>query len=141
MEITKSPIEIIHISRSTRQGHTSLTKDRATLSHSQKSSYLLRFSKELTPEVRGFKTASLARNTLTGEIYLLLLKTDEGDMTLTREKIKDQQGEYTVIRSKEFAVTLAELLGLGDDKPSHQLRISENLANSKDFYTIKLTTL
>ena len=141
MEITKSPIEIIHISRNTRQGHTSLTKDRATLSHSLKSSYLLRFSKELTPEIRGFKTASLARNTLTGEIYLLLLKTEEGDLTLTREKIKDQEGEYTLIRGKEFAVTLAELLGLGNDKPSHPLRISENLANSNDFYTIRLTTL
>ena len=141
MEITKSPIEIIHISRSTRQGHTSLTKDRATLSHSRRSGYLLRLSKELTPEIREFKTASLARNTLTGEIYLLLLKTDEGDMILTREKIKDQDGEYTSIRGKDFAVTLAELLGLGNDKPSHPLRISENLANSKDFYTIKITTL
>lgn len=141
MEITKSPIEIIHISRSTRQGHTSLTKDRATLSHSLKSGYTLRLSRELSPEIRGFKTASLARNTLTGEIYLLLLKTEEGDLTLTREKIKDQEGEYTLIRGKEFAVTLAELLGLGNDKPSHPLRISENLANSNDFYTIRLTTL
>ena len=141
MEIAKSPIEIIHISRSTRQGHRLLTKDRATLSHSQRSGYLLRLSKELTQEIREFKTASLARNTLTGEIYLLLLKTNEGDMILTREKIKGLNGEYTAIRGKDFAVTLAELLGLGNDKPSHQLRISENLANSKDFYTIKITTL
>ncbi len=141
MQFTKSPIEIIRIPRSTRQGHTLLTKDRATLSHSQRSGYLLRLSRELTPEIREFKTASLARNTITGEIYLLLLKTDEGDMILTREKIKDQDGEYTAIRGKDFATTLAEILGLGNDKPSHPVRISENLANSKDFYTIKITTL
>ena len=141
MEITKSPIEIIYISKSSRLGFHSLTKDRATLSHSKKSSYTLRFSRELTPEISEFKTARLARNTLTGEIYLVLLKTDEGDMILTKEKIKGQDGEYTVIRGKNFAVTLAEILGLGNDKPSHSLRISENLANSNDFYTMKITTL
>lgn len=141
MEITKSPIEIIHIAKPVRQGHTSLTKDKATLSHSQKSGYILRLSRDLTPEIRGYKTASLARNTFTGEIYLLLLKTDEGDLLLSREQIKGQEGAYTVIRGKEFALTLAGLLGLNEDRPSHQVRISENLANSKDFYTIKLTTL
>ena len=62
-------------------------------------------------------------------------------MILTREKIKGQDGEYTVIRGKNFAVTLAGILGLGNDKPSHSLRISENLANSNDFYTMKITTL
>ena len=137
-KIQPSVIEIIHTKQSSRQGARVLPKDEVTLCYSQTSGYVLRFSTELTPELADIKTASIARNTITGEIYLLMLKTDEGDMEVKEEKVAGTSGKlYRIIRGKDFALKLADLLKLPASKPSYRVKISNNISNTTDFYTIK----
>jgi len=130
-------IEIIHTKKSPRLGSRQLRKDEITITHAAKGGYCVRFSSDLSPELEKMQTASLARNTITGEVYLLLVSTQEGEQPLAVERIADDR-VYRVIRGKDFATTLAEVLGLPNDRPSHRIKISHNLANDSKFITYKL---
>lgn len=138
-----SVIEIIHTTPSVRQGSRTLPKDEVSLCYNAKSGFILRFSAELYDALEGIKTASIARNTITGELYLLMLKTYEGDMPVKSENAPrhDDGKRYRVIRGKDFALKLAELLGLPKDKTCARVKISENIANTNDFYTIKFNQI
>ena len=137
-----SVIEIIHTARPVRTGSRMLMKNEVTICYSQSSGYVLRFSAELTQDLEGIMTASIARNTITGEIYLLMLKNEEGDMPVAKEKAAGTEDKfYRIIRGKDFALKLADLLNLPPSKPSCRVRISGNIANTPDFYTIKFNPL
>ena len=141
-KISTSVIEIIHTKQSSRHGSKTLPKDEVTICYSKQSGYVLRFSTDLTEELADIKTASIARNTITGELYLLMLKTDEGDMEVKAEKVAGTSGKvYRIIRGKDFALKLADLLKLPASKPSYRVKISENIANTTDFYTIKFNPI
>ena len=115
-----------------------MEKDEFSLNISDKS-HAVTFNQELSIciQERGYKKMRVMENAITGELYFLFNHTDGLSIVYTGiSSDKRARKPNATFNNKKLALFLAEKLGL--PKGRHILKLSNNLAKTDDYFTLKI---
>ena len=134
-------MELINTAPKFRGSTPRMSKNTITVSSvgkSGKSPNTVRFSAELSGELDGFDSASLYRNSITSELFIVFFKDDKGMTPLRYELKKGRDAKYPMLGG-DFANKIRALSGVPNEyRKAVRFRISENLSKMETNATYKI---
>lgn len=135
-------IEFIPVKKSAKGARATLAKNNVgirRIATDTCNNFIVRFSLERSNELKVYQSVKIAKNQLTGDIYLVFFKDEQGT-PLSIDYVNHQlEYSYVVVRNKNFVDTFLSSLKVPDGNCVVILETSDNLSNKEDFYTLLIT--